>query len=212
MGLEREIHRDVQTSVSTFRPNDQEFAMSSLRARFVSAIVLVPSLFAGNAIAQESGQIQHIRDWAANVVRGDAAVTSSDSSMTTTDETTNSVGQQFLNKGKGFLAQIGDLVEQRIGWLRPTNVKEQALIWMAIAMALPWGFVSWLRPILKNDILIVRLLVVGSWTGIALWSAWNTWGVASGADRFTSTMLFGVPLLVVYFNSVARTVASPAKA
>ena len=185
--------------------------MSNIHIRFVSAVVLVPSLFAGTVIAREPGQIQQIRDWAANVVRGDAAVTTNDSSMTATDETTNSVGQQFLNKSKGFLAQVGGLVEQRIGWLRPTSVKEQALIWMAIAMALPWGFVSWLRPILKNDILIIRLAVVGSWTGIALWSAWNTWGIASGADRFASTMLFGVPLLVAYFNSVARSVAMPAK-
>ncbi len=184
--------------------------MSNLRTRFVSAIVLVPSLFAGNVIAQESGKIQEIRDWAADVIRGDADITATDNGLVSAD-TKNSVAEQFLNKGQGFLAQVGGLVEQRIGWLRPTNVKEQALIWMALAMALPWGFVGWLRPILKYDLFIVRMLVVASWTGIALWSAWSTWGVASGSDRFASTMLFGVPMLLVYFNSVARSVAVPEK-
>ena len=185
--------------------------MSNLRTRFVSAVVLVPSLFAGNVMAQESGKIQQIREWAAEVVRGDAGTMSS-SNASVSAESSNSMAQKFLDKGQGFLAQVGGLVEQRIGWLRPTNVKEQALIWMALAMALPWGSVGWLRPFLKYDILIVRLLIVTCWTGIALWSAWSTWGVASGADRFASTMLFGAPMLLVYFNSVARSVAVPEKA
>ncbi len=51
--------------------------MSNLRTRFVSAAVVVPSLFAGNVFAQESNKIQQIRDWAATVVRGDAGTMSS---------------------------------------------------------------------------------------------------------------------------------------
>ncbi len=179
--------------------------MSNLRTRFVSAVVLVPSLFAGNVFAQESSKVQQVRDWAAAVVRGDADTMASDRSANPGEQ---SVGQQFVNKGQGFLAQVGGLVEQRIGWLRPTNVKEQALIWMALAMALPWGFVGWLRPLLSRDITIVRLLIVATWTSIALWSAWSTWGITSGTDRFASTMLFGLPMLVIYFNSVARSVAA----
>lgn len=186
--------------------------MSTLRTRFVSVAVLLTSLFAGNVMAQEAGTIQQLRDWAAEIVRGDAENTSTTRLDSVVAEPPNSLTEQFLDKGQGFLAQVGALVEQRIGWLRPTSVKEQALIWMAVAMALPWGFVGWLRPILRTGLWIIRWLVVTSWTGIALWSAWRTWGVASGADRFASTMLLGVPLLLTYFHSVARSVGAPADA
>ena len=186
--------------------------MSNIRTRFVSAVVVLSGFYATCASAQEPGHIQQIRDWATEFFSGDAADMSVETASADGAENPNSVADQFVSKGQAFVAQVGALIEQRIGWLRPTNVKEQALIWMAIAMALPWGFVSWLRPILKNDILIIRLAVVGSWTGIALWSAWYTWGIASGADRFASTMLFGVPVLLIYFNSVASSVAVPAEA
>ena len=184
--------------------------MSRFRSRFISAMVVVPSLFAGVLVAQEPGQLQQIRDWAAELIRCDSETLFS-STPSVSEDASQSLPKQFLQKGQQFLVQVGDLIEQEVGWLRPNTIKEQALVWIAIAMALPWGFMSLLRPLLKHDILIIRWIVVGGWTGLALWLAWCSWGVASGTDRFVSTMLFGVPMMVVYFNSIARSVADPAK-
>lgn len=114
--------------------------------------------------------------------------------------------EQVMRNGEGFLDQVGELIGQRVGWLRPTTMKELALVWLAFALALPWGLVSCLRPLLKTNSLILRMVVVGGLTGIAVWSAWRIWGDGTGAHIFVSTMLIVTPLLLGYFNSVARSV------
>ena len=186
--------------------------MSAIKIRIVVATVFVPGFLIGSASAQEVSSTQGFQEWAADVVRGEKSTSVHSDSGASAKTAADSMTVRFGKKGKELLAQVCALVEQRVGWLRPTSVKEQALIWLAIAMALPWGFVNWLRPVLKNDILIIRWAVVGVWMGIALWSAWSTWGMASGTDRFASTMLIGAPMLLIYFNSVVRSLAVPGKA
>ena len=185
--------------------------MSTLRYRFISMMVVLPGMFAGSVSAQDTDNVQELRNWAADVIKGETTA-AGESFNATNSETTNSLSSRILNKGHGFLAQVGGLIDQRIGWLRPTTVKEQSLIWLAFAMALPWGFVSWIRPILSKDLAIVRILVVTAWSGISMWLAWRTWGEPSGADKFASTMLIGVPVLWIYFNTVVRSIAVPTKA
>ena len=175
-------------------------------------LVVLCAVGCPGTLADEVNAVPDLRQWAADVIRGD--ITKTPESRTTGDsgeETPASIYKTFTEKVQTLLYQAGQLVEQRIGWLRPTNVKEQALIWMAVALALPWGFISWLRPLLRHDIRPVRWIVVGIWASLARWSAWITWGAPSGADRFASTMLIGLPLLLMYFNCVARSVATSAK-
>ena len=160
-----------------------------------------------------AGPVQDLREWASRGIRGEDANATEMPAFGDTDETTpEKIRKTFMGKLQLFLAQVGELVEQRIGWLRPTSLKEQALVWMVIAFALPWAFVGWLRPVLKHDFRPVRWVVVAFWTLLSLWIAWITWGAPSGADRFASTMLIGLPVLLTYFNSVARSMAVPRNA
>ena len=163
-------------------------------------------------VAEDVSPIGNLRQWAADVIGVDATEDPARLLRSKqTPETPASIFETFKQKMQGLLYQAGQLAEQRIGWLRPTNVKELALIWVAAAFALPWAFVSWLAPILRHDVRPVRWIVVGLWTSLALWIAWITWGAPSGSDRFASTMLIGLPLLLLYFNCVASSIATPAK-
>ena len=182
----------------------------SPRTHLVSiAVLAVLSAACGSqGRAQDVSPVQDSRQWAADVVRGEDSNWTEVSASGDIGKTLPArIQETFMRKGQILFAQAGQLVEQRIGWLRPTTVKEQALVWMAIAFALPWAFVSWLRPILKHDFGPVRWIIVGLWTSLALWTAWITWGAPSGSDRFTSTMLIGLPVLLIYFNCVAISVA-----
>jgi hypothetical protein len=178
-------------------------------------ITLVTLLAAGSSQtrAEDASPTQALHQWAADAIRGED--TSSKEMSATGDSGESSpttIRKTFMRKVQQFLAQTGQLVEQRIGWLRPTSLKEQALVWMAMAFALPWAFVGWLRPILQHDSQPVRWIVVALWTSLSLWIAWISWGAPSGADRFASTMLIGLPVLLTYFNCVANSVAAPKNA
>lgn len=194
--------------------------MKELRVCFVSALVILPQIFLSTASltasdlpslvatksAQDASSGGPDRSWLSDFLHRmgtECETPSPDDSMT---DSTTSMAEQFIESGKGLMSQAGELIGQRVGWLRPTTLKELALVWLAFAMALPWGSVSWLRPLLKGDGVMIRMVVVGAWTGIALWSGWRIWGNASGAETFASTMLVGVPFLLGYFNSVARSV------
>ena len=186
--------------------------MSNLRHQVIVTALFLSTAVLNSAAAKEVNTVQDLRQWAAHVIRGNSASQPEAlSNLEASEPTPASIFETFKQKIHGLLVQAGQLVEQRIGWLRPTNVKELALIWLAVAFALPWAFVSWLRPILKHDLRPVRWIVVGLWTSLALWIAWITWGAPSGSDRFASTMLIGLPLLLMYFNCVASSVATPAK-
>lgn len=178
-------------------------------------LVTLATLFAScssQAHAQDASSIQDLRQWAADVIRGeDTNSTKTYASGEAGETTAATIQETFIRKVQHFFAQAGQLVEQRIGWLRPTSLKEQALVWMAIAFALPWAFVSCLRPILKYDFRPVCWIIVALWTSLALWIAWISWGSASGADRFVSTMLIGLPVLLAYFHCVASSVAAAKK-
>ena len=178
-------------------------------------ITLVDLLAAGSsqACAEETNPTQALRQWAADAIRGEDTSSTQMSATGDSGETSpTTIQKTFMRKVQQLLAQAGQLVEQRIGWLRPTSLKEQALVWMAMAFALPWAFVGWLRPILKHDFRPVRWMVVAFWTSLSLWIAWISWGATSGADRFASTMLIGLPVLLTYFNCVASSVAAPRNA
>ena len=186
--------------------------MSNLLRQAIVVPLLLSTVVLNSAAAKEVDAVQDLRQWAADVIRGNSASQPESLSNVEARETTPaSIFETFKQKLQGLLYQAGQLIEQRIGWLRPTNVKELALLWMAVAFALPWAFVSWLAPILRHDVRPVRWIVVGLWTSLALWIAWITWGAPSGSDRFASTMLIGVPLLLLYFNCVASSIATPAK-
>ncbi|MBL8814095.1 MAG: hypothetical protein JNM43_28260 [Planctomycetaceae bacterium] len=139
------------------------------------------------------------------------ALLSADQSVRSERNTTNEITEEFLANGRGLMGQIAELIEQRVGWLRPTSTKEVALAWLALSFALPWGFVACLRSLLAKDIRLIRLVVVSTWIGISLWLGWKTWGMTVGAHQFASTMLFGVPLLFTYFASIAGAFAIPAR-
>lgn len=185
--------------------------MSAFRSRFLFALVLLPGMLAGSASAQDVNRPSSLRDWAVDVIRGDESLAAGSRSEASAGEGVDSMTDRFIGKAKGFLGQLGGLIDQRIGWLRPTSAKELALIWLSVAMALPWGFVGWLRPLLRHDNVAIRWIVVAIWSGLIVWLGWCSWGQTSGADRFTSTMLIGVPMLVIYFNSIVRSFAVPGK-
>lgn len=185
--------------------------MSAIRARFQFAVLILTAVFANSAAAQNSGKVQEFREWAADVIRGEQS-----ESMDSHSGNSNSAGPEtlmsrFVSAGKEFLRQVGQIIGERIGWLRPTTVKEMALGWLVLAMALPWGFVIWVRPEMKEEIRENRLLIVTIWTGMTLCTAWYTWGAAFGADRFASTMLIGLPVLLTYFHCVASSIAAARK-
>ena len=69
--------------------------MSRFRSRFVSAMVVVPSLFAGVLVAQEPGQLQQIRDWAAELLQCNSGE-SFRSNPSVSEEASQSLPEQFL--------------------------------------------------------------------------------------------------------------------
>lgn len=179
---------------------------------FLTAVFALSTAFCHQTFAEGRPCVQDLRNWVANVIRGDEVKTTEPlATREGTDKTVSAVFETFTQKIQGLFGQASQLIDQRIGWLRPTNAKEVALIWMAVTFALPWAFVGWLRPILKHDLRPVRWIVVGLWTSLALWMAWTTWGVTSGGDRFASTMLIGLPMLLMYFSVVAASVRQPVK-
>lgn len=184
--------------------------MSSRTLNYLITLVALLAAGTSRASAEDASPTQALRQWVANAIRGEDTISTQMSASGETSPTT--IQKTFMRKVQQLLAQAGQLVEQRIGWLRPTSLKEQALVWMAMAFALPWAFVGWLRPILKHDFRPVRWMVVAFWTSLSLWIAWISWGAPSGADRFASTMLIGLPMLLTYFNCVASSVVAPKNA
>ena len=175
----------------------------------VTTLVLLMSVDA--AQAQDADAVRQLRDWAADVIRGDSGDSgdSADSSFETLgDEASASFVRRLSGKIRQLAGEVAALIDRQIGWLRPSSVKEAALLWFAIAAALPWMLISLLRPILRADLPLVRLIVVGLLLGLALWTAWKIWGMAAGQDCFIASMLILAPVLALYFHGVASSVAS----
>ena len=102
----------------------------SPRTHFVSVAVLaVLSAACGSqGHAQDVSPVHDSRQWAADVIRGEDSNSTEMSASADTGETSPAaVHETFMRKVQLILAQAGQLVEQRIGWLRPTTLKEQAL-------------------------------------------------------------------------------------
>lgn len=174
----------------------------------VTTLVLLMSVDAAEAQAQDADAVRQLRDWAADVIRGDSGDSADSSFEALGDEASASFVRRLSGKIRQLAGEVAALIDRQIGWLRPSSVKEAALLWFAIAAALPWMLISLLRPILRADLPLVRLIVVGLLLGLALWTAWKIWGMAAGQDCFIASMLILAPVLALYFHGVAGSVAS----
>ena len=65
---------------------------------------------------------------------------------------------------QSLIADLTQVVEDRLGWLRPQTIKEQALLWLAIAAILPWSSLSFLKPVVRRDIPVVNLILASALT------------------------------------------------
>mgnify|MGYP003661222376 CR=1 FL=1 len=107
-----------------------------------------------------------------------------------------------LREIKLLLVQFNQALEAHIGWLRPQSVKERALFWLVLCVAVPWLFAGFLDPFAITRSRLLSWLIVLVWTGLSIWSAWHFWGVDAGSKLFGSTMIVLVPLLSSYFHYV----------
>ncbi|WP_417380093.1 hypothetical protein [Gimesia sp.] len=107
-----------------------------------------------------------------------------------------------LREIKLILVQFNQALEAHIGWLRPQSVKERALFWLVLCVAVPWLFAGFLDPFAITRSRLLSWLIVLVWTGLSIWSAWHFWGVDAGSKLFGSTMIVLVPLLSSYFHYV----------
>ena|GEM_PF-2063241 len=204
------LERSLFATVLFVTPNPKVSDMTVSRKLNATLPLVFILSFCYSSAAHATAALEEQRSGATSLAKHESPETTNSKSAAGRSMPLESLTNDIANKGKGLLAQIGGLIDQRIGWLRPTTVKEQALIWLAFAVALPWPFVSWIRPIISSRVGIVRFLVVAVWTTIAIWVAWNVWGQPSGQDQFASTMLIVAPMLWIYFNTVVRSVAEPA--
>lgn len=108
----------------------------------------------------------------------------------------------ILREIRILVIQFNQALEAHIGWLRPQSVKERALFWLVLCVAVPWLFAGFLDPFAITRSRLLSWLIVLVWTGLSIWSAWHFWGLDAGTKLFSSTMIVLVPLISSYYHYV----------